>query len=62
MRKMEEGLRTCTTSDPVSWHVSRIRIGVNEKRCDVLRKNGGSRGVYESSVIYETLSAKAQSK
>jgi hypothetical protein len=69
MRKMEEGLRTCTTSNPVSWHASaaylplRDLLTLSEERSESASmrrggamyyvKIGGAGGVHESSVIYK---------
>jgi hypothetical protein len=69
MRKMEEGLRTCTMSDPVSWHASaahlplRDLLALSEEGLELASmtrggatyyaKIGGAGVVHESSVIYK---------
>jgi hypothetical protein len=67
MRKMEEGLRTCTTSDPVSWRTSAAYLPLRDllmlseeglesasmrRGATYYAKIGGAGGVHESSVIY----------
>jgi hypothetical protein len=76
-RKREEGLRTCTTSHPLSWHASallvleglvdaerrRIKIGVDDRRCDVLREDQRRRwGPRELRDLRGMLPVKAQSE
>jgi hypothetical protein len=68
MRKMEEGLCTCTTSDPVLWHASAAYLPLRDlltlseeglESASMRRgetyyvKIGGAGGVHESSVIYD---------
>jgi hypothetical protein len=68
MRKMEEGLRTCTTRDPVSWHASAaylplrglVTLSEGGLESASIRRGGatyyakiGAGGVHESSMIYE---------
>jgi hypothetical protein len=69
MRKMEYGLRTCTTSNPVSWHANaaylplRDLLTLSEEGLEsasmrrggatYYAKIGGAGGVHESSVIYK---------
>jgi hypothetical protein len=69
MRKREEGLRTCTTSSPVSWHASaaylplRDLLTLSEEGSDSASmrrggathyvKIGGAGGVHKSSAIYK---------
>jgi hypothetical protein len=69
MRKMEEELRICMTSEPVSWHASAAHLALTDlltlseegsESASMRRggatyraKIGGAGGVHNSSVIYK---------